>query len=92
MDQFQDSAEMAMFRGFVYADAEFQGADAAALDAIPLDGRTDGERFEGARDCCAVGAGVGKRCYEHVSGESGERVDVTDVHGYSSLEDGGWEF
>jgi hypothetical protein len=37
----------------------------------------------------AIGACVGERCYEHVSGESGEGVDVTDVHGYSSLEDVG---
>ena len=80
---------MAMPGGFVYADVEFEGGDAAALDAIPGGGGTDGEGFEGARDGVAIGACVGEGCYEHVSGESGEGVDVTDVHGYSSLEDVG---
>ena len=80
---------MAMLRGFVYADAEFEGADAAALDAFPFSGGTDGEGFEGARDSIAIGACIGERGDEHVSGKPGKGVDVTDLHGYSSLEDVG---
>ena len=50
MDQLEDSAEMAVFRRFVYTHAKFDGSDAAALHAIPLDSGADSERTERARD------------------------------------------
>ncbi len=61
---------MAMLRRFGHADAEFERADAAALDAFPLNGGADGEGFEGAGDGFAVGAGVGQSGDEHVAREA----------------------
>ena len=80
MDHFQDSAQMAMLRRFGFADPELEGADAAALDAVPLNGGADGEGFEGAGNGLTVGAGVGQGGGEHVAREAGEGVDVTDLH------------
>ena len=48
-----------------------------------------GERLERAGDGVAVGAGIGKRSNQHVSGEAGERINVAN-HGNSSVGDGGW--
>ena len=59
----------------------------AALHPIPLDSCADGEGIERTRDGNAIGAGVHKCPGQHVPGQSGERIDVTDRHGYFSLGD-----
>ena len=85
MDQLEDSTEMSVFGRFVYADAKFDGSDAAALHAIPLYGGADGEGTERARDGIAIRAGIRKRANQHVPGNSGERIDITNFHGSPSV-------
>src|SRR5665213_1913547 len=85
-DKLHDTAQMAVFGRFIHSDAEFNGADAAAQDAIPPDRGSDCERFKSAREGFAVGARIGKRSNQHVSRQPGERVDVTNSHDYFSLE------
>ena len=78
-----DSAKAKAERVFrVLGEAE------AAVHAIPLDGCAEGEGIESARDGAGVCSGVGEGAQQHISGKSGERVDVTDCHEYSSLGDG----
>ncbi len=67
------------------ADAEFGGGDAAAMDALPCDGRTDGEGLECARDGLTIGPGVGKRANQHIPRDAGERIDIANGHSYSSV-------
>lgn len=74
-----------MLRRLADADAEFGGGDAAAMDALPGDGRADGEGMERARDGLAIRPRIGKRANQHVSRDAGERIDIANGHGYSSV-------
>ena len=89
VDHFQNAAEMAMFR-------RVRSQPTRNLVALMPRRWTRSHSMVApmakesrAREMASrVGAGVGKRANQHVSGEAGERVDVANRHGYFSLGDG----
>jgi len=90
VDHFKDAAEVTVFGRGMFGrigddDAKLGGGDTTALDAFERDGCTDGERLERAGYGFAIRSRIGKRANQHVPRDAGERIDITNGHGYSSV-------
>jgi hypothetical protein len=87
VDHLKDAAEVPVSGRFGGHDKKFHRADAAALHTVPSNSRAEGQRVQSARDRVAVRSGIGEGADQHVSGESGERIDIADGQGDFSLGD-----
>ena len=73
---------MAMRVGLGDIDLEFGGGDAAALHVVEAERGAGSERIKRGDETGLVGAGVGQRANQHVSANSGKRVEIADLLGH----------
>ena len=76
---------MTMLRRFRHRNPELHRRDTAPHYPFPPDAGADREGIERPRNHRRVRARIRKRTQYHVSGQAGERIDITNVHGSFSL-------
>ena len=85
---FEDVAQMPMLLRLGNRDVEFGSRNPASHHPLPANLRPESQRIQLRRNDVAIRPGIDKSPQEHISSHAGERVDITNCHGYLSLT--GW--